>query len=98
MKEREKNSELTRENERLRVENLKYKEELSKVKCFTRGGPSSIVEMSLDEQQLRLENAKLKEEVQQQFLSCEHYLSLFFLVRGTKLMSFFSFYFVLITD
>ncbi|XP_055828271.1 homeobox-leucine zipper protein MERISTEM L1-like [Solanum dulcamara] len=61
--ERHENSELRAENEKLRVDNIRYKEALGNATCPNCGGPASIGEMSFDEQHLRIENARLREEI-----------------------------------
>lgn len=61
--ERHENSILKSENEKLRVENTRYREALASATCPNCGGPAAIGEMSFDEQQLRIENARLREEV-----------------------------------
>lgn len=61
--ERQENAHLKAENEKLLVENMRYKEAFSKATCTTCGGPASPGEMSYDEQFMKLENARLREEV-----------------------------------
>ncbi|KAI4295862.1 hypothetical protein L6164_035862 [Bauhinia variegata] len=61
--ERHENSILKSENEKLRVENNRYKEALSNASCPNCGGPAALGEMSFDEQHLRIENARLREEI-----------------------------------
>ncbi|XP_050213779.1 homeobox-leucine zipper protein PROTODERMAL FACTOR 2-like [Mercurialis annua] len=61
--ERQDNSILKAENEKLRVENNRYKEALSNASCPNCGGPAALGEMSFDEQHLRIENARLREEI-----------------------------------
>nr|DAD20553.1 TPA_asm: hypothetical protein HUJ06_022016 [Nelumbo nucifera] len=61
--ERQENAQLRADNEKLRTENLRYKEALSNASCPNCGGPTAIGEMSFDEHQLRLENARLREEI-----------------------------------
>ncbi|GFZ06319.1 homeobox-leucine zipper family protein [Actinidia rufa] len=53
---------LRNENDKLRAENIRYKEALSNATCPNCGGPATIGEMSFDEQHLRIENARLREE------------------------------------
>ncbi|KAL0407280.1 UNVERIFIED_CONTAM: Homeobox-leucine zipper protein PROTODERMAL FACTOR 2 [Sesamum latifolium] len=60
--ERHENTQLRTENEKLRAENIRYKEALSNATCPNCGGPAAIGEMSFDEQHLRIENARLREE------------------------------------
>lgn len=55
------------ENEKLRADNMRYKEALGNATCPNCGGPAAIGEMSFDEQQLRIENARLREEVHLQY-------------------------------
>jgi homeobox-leucine zipper protein len=61
--ERHENAVLKAENEKLRLENNRYKEALSNATCPNCGGPAALGEMSFDEQHLRIENARLREEV-----------------------------------
>lgn len=61
--ERHENTQLRTENEKLRAENIRYKEALSNATCPNCGGPAAIGEMSFDEQHLRIENARLREEI-----------------------------------
>ncbi|EPS62656.1 hypothetical protein M569_12132 [Genlisea aurea] len=61
--ERHDNSQLRAENEKLRSDNIRYKEALNNATCPNCGGPAAIGEMSFDEQHLRIENARLREEI-----------------------------------
>lgn len=61
--ERCENTQLRNENEKLRADNIRYKEALNSASCPNCGGPAAIGEMSFDEQHLRIENARLREEV-----------------------------------
>nr|APR73318.1 homeobox protein 3 [Artemisia annua] len=61
--ERHENSSLRNDNEKLRMENIRYKEALANATCPNCGGPAAIGEMSFDEQQLRMENARLRDEI-----------------------------------
>ncbi|KAJ7967654.1 Homeobox-leucine zipper protein like [Quillaja saponaria] len=61
--ERHENSILKSDNEKLRLENNRYKEALSNASCPNCGGPAALGEMSFDEQHLRIENARLREEI-----------------------------------
>lgn len=61
--ERQENSILKAENEKLQAENSRYREALASATCPNCGGPAAIGEMSFDEQHLRIENARLREEV-----------------------------------
>lgn len=61
--ERHENTQLRNENEKLRADNIRYKEALTNAACPNCGGPASIGEMSFDEQHLRIENARLREEI-----------------------------------
>lgn len=61
--ERQENTALRTENEKLRAENMRYKEALANASCPSCGGPAAIGEMSFDEHHLRLENARLRDEI-----------------------------------
>ncbi|XP_071696417.1 homeobox-leucine zipper protein MERISTEM L1-like [Rutidosis leptorrhynchoides] len=61
--ERMDNSQLRNENEKLRADNIQFKEALANATCPNCGGPAAIGEMSFDEQHLRIENARLREEI-----------------------------------
>ncbi|KAL8107781.1 homeobox-leucine zipper protein MERISTEM L1-like [Apium graveolens] len=61
--ERHENTQLRNENEKLRADNVRYKEALTNATCPNCGGPAAIGEMSFDEQHLRIENARLREEI-----------------------------------
>ncbi|PSR98430.1 Homeobox-leucine zipper protein PROTODERMAL FACTOR like [Actinidia chinensis var. chinensis] len=61
--ERCENTQLRNENDKLREQNIRYKEALSNATCPNCGGPAAIGEMSFDEQHLRIENARLSEEI-----------------------------------
>ncbi|CAN0852422.1 Homeobox-leucine zipper protein PROTODERMAL FACTOR 2 [Linum grandiflorum] len=61
--ERHENSILKAENDKLRLENNRYKEALSNASCPNCGGPAALGEMSFDEQHLRIENARLRDEI-----------------------------------
>ncbi|XP_050380710.1 homeobox-leucine zipper protein HDG2 isoform X1 [Argentina anserina] len=61
--ERHENTSLRNENEKLRADNMRYREALSNASCPNCGGPTAIGEMSFDEHHLRLENARLREEI-----------------------------------
>ncbi|CAH9093549.1 unnamed protein product [Cuscuta epithymum] len=61
--ERQDNGSLRAENEKLRAENIRYKDALSNATCPNCGGPASIGEMSFEEQHLRIENVRLREEI-----------------------------------
>ncbi|XP_047308407.1 homeobox-leucine zipper protein PROTODERMAL FACTOR 2-like isoform X2 [Impatiens glandulifera] len=61
--ERYENSQLRAENEKLRNDNIRFKETLGNAACPSCGGPAAIGEMSFDEQHLRIENARLREEI-----------------------------------
>ncbi|XP_073149721.1 homeobox-leucine zipper protein MERISTEM L1-like [Henckelia pumila] len=61
--ERHENTQLRNDNDKLRAENVRYKEALSNATCPNCGGPAAIGEMSFDEQHLRIENVRLREEI-----------------------------------
>ncbi|KAL8112867.1 hypothetical protein AgCh_020249 [Apium graveolens] len=61
--ERCENTQLRNENEKLRADNIRYKEALNNASCPNCGGPAALGEMSFDEQHLRIENARLREEI-----------------------------------
>nr|GEV73703.1 homeobox-leucine zipper protein meristem L1-like [Tanacetum cinerariifolium] len=61
--ERHENSSLRNDNEKLRMENIRYKEALANATCPNCGGPAAVGEMSFDEQHLRIENVRLREEI-----------------------------------
>lgn len=61
--ERHENTALRTENDKLRADNMRFREALSNASCPNCGGPTAIGEMSFDEHHLRLENARLREEV-----------------------------------
>ncbi|XP_073302133.1 homeobox-leucine zipper protein MERISTEM L1-like [Primulina huaijiensis] len=61
--ERHENTQLRSDNDKLRAENVRYKEALGNATCPNCGGPAAIGEMSFDEQHLRIENARLREEI-----------------------------------
>ncbi|OIW08427.1 hypothetical protein TanjilG_03103 [Lupinus angustifolius] len=61
--ERHENTQLRTENDKLRAENMTYREALSNASCSNCGGPTAPGEMSFDEHHLRLENARLREEI-----------------------------------
>ncbi|OAY81802.1 Homeobox-leucine zipper protein ROC2 [Ananas comosus] len=61
--ERHENTQLRADNEKLRAENMRYKEALGNASCPNCGGPAAIGEMSFDEHHLRIENARLREEI-----------------------------------
>nr|GEW36610.1 homeobox-leucine zipper protein meristem L1-like [Tanacetum cinerariifolium] len=61
--ERYDNTQLRNENDKLRAENIRYKEVLTNAICPKCGGPPAIGEMSFDEQELSMENLRLREEI-----------------------------------
>ncbi|KAG6785247.1 hypothetical protein POTOM_010977 [Populus tomentosa] len=61
--ERHENTQLRNENEKLRADNIRYRDALSNASCPNCGGPTAIGEMSFDEHHLRLENTRLREEI-----------------------------------
>ncbi|KAL3516131.1 hypothetical protein ACH5RR_023033 [Cinchona calisaya] len=54
---------LITENEKLRSENIKLRESLTKASCVTCGNPQVAAHVFLDEHQLKVENSTLKEEI-----------------------------------
>ncbi|KAL3509696.1 hypothetical protein ACH5RR_029097 [Cinchona calisaya] len=66
--ERAYNARLKVKNEKLRIENMMYKESFSKAFCPSCEGAQDIGDISLNEHQLRVENARLREESSQEFL------------------------------
>ncbi|KAL3509680.1 hypothetical protein ACH5RR_029081 [Cinchona calisaya] len=64
--QRANNARLKVENEKLRAENIKYKEALSKAFCPSCGGAQTVEDISPDEHQNSGEIAPLREEVEQQ--------------------------------
>ncbi|XP_034906277.1 homeobox-leucine zipper protein HDG2 isoform X2 [Populus alba] len=61
--ERHENTQLRNENDKLRADNMRYRDALSNASCPNCGGPTAIGEMSFDEHHLRLENTRLREEI-----------------------------------
>lgn len=61
--ERNDNTLLRNENEKLKLENMALREAIRSVVCSSCGGSANLPDMSFEEQQLRSENAKLREEV-----------------------------------
>ncbi|KAM7274841.1 hypothetical protein ACFE04_016707 [Oxalis oulophora] len=61
--ERHENTQLRTENDKLRADNMRYREALNNTSCPNCGGPTAIGEMSFDEHHLRIENARLREEI-----------------------------------
>ncbi|KAK6142339.1 hypothetical protein DH2020_022687 [Rehmannia glutinosa] len=58
------NTQLRMENEKLRAENMRFREVLSNASCLNCGGPTPIREsLSFHEQQLKIENARLRDEI-----------------------------------
>ncbi|MCO5614870.1 hypothetical protein L7F22_069155 [Adiantum nelumboides] len=62
--ERQDNSVLRKENEKLKAENFALRDAVRNVSCPNCGGPSNLAEMSFEEQQLRIENVRLREEIE----------------------------------
>ncbi|KAH7445299.1 hypothetical protein KP509_01G001800 [Ceratopteris richardii] len=62
--ERQDNSVLRKENEKLKAENFALREAVRTVSCPNCGGPANLAEMSFEEQQLRIENVRLREEIE----------------------------------
>ncbi|CDP11792.1 unnamed protein product [Coffea canephora] len=61
--ERAENARLKVENDKLRAENVKCKEVLSRACCLTCDVAQATADVSLDDNQLRVENSKLKEKI-----------------------------------
>ncbi|XP_042505461.1 homeobox-leucine zipper protein ANTHOCYANINLESS 2-like isoform X2 [Macadamia integrifolia] len=61
--ERHENSILRQENDKLRAENLAFRDVMRNPICTNCGGPAMLGEISLEEQHLRIENARLKDEL-----------------------------------
>ncbi|KAL3635489.1 Homeobox-leucine zipper protein PROTODERMAL FACTOR 2 [Castilleja foliolosa] len=61
--ERQLNTILRTENEKLRAENLRFKEALSNSSCPACGCMAVIGDVPLDERHLRMENARLRNEI-----------------------------------
>ncbi|XP_076884120.1 homeobox-leucine zipper protein MERISTEM L1-like [Bidens hawaiensis] len=61
--ERFDNTQLRKENDKLRADNVHLKELLANATCPNCGEAAATGEMSFDEQQLRIENARLREEI-----------------------------------
>lgn len=62
--ERQDNSVLRKENEKLKAENFALRDAVRNVSCPSCGGPANLAEMSFEEQQLRIENVRLREEIE----------------------------------
>lgn len=62
--ERQDNSVLRAENEKLKAENFALRDAVRHVSCPNCGGPANLAEMSFEEQQLRIENVRLREEIE----------------------------------
>ncbi|OIW20604.1 hypothetical protein TanjilG_16103 [Lupinus angustifolius] len=62
--ERADNCTLRAENDRIRCENIAYKEALKNMFCPSCGGPPLHEDPYVDEQKLRMDNAQLKEELE----------------------------------
>ncbi|KAI4319853.1 hypothetical protein MLD38_033403 [Melastoma candidum] len=61
--DRHENTHLRTENERLKADNMRFREALNNASCPNCGGLTTIGEMSFDEHNLRLENARLRDEI-----------------------------------
>lgn len=62
--ERQDNSVLRAENDKLKAENYALRDAVRHVSCPSCGGPATLAEMSFEEQQLRIENVRLREEIE----------------------------------
>ncbi|MCO5587915.1 hypothetical protein L7F22_041867 [Adiantum nelumboides] len=62
--ERQDNSVLRAENDKLKAENYALRDAVRHVSCPNCGGPATLAEMSFEEQQLRIENVRLREEIE----------------------------------
>ncbi|KAK6134792.1 hypothetical protein DH2020_031462 [Rehmannia glutinosa] len=62
--DRQQNALLRFENEKLRAENISYREALSNSSCAACGHMAAIGNVPLDERHLRMENARLRQEIE----------------------------------
>ncbi|KAL6570672.1 Homeobox-leucine zipper protein MERISTEM L1 [Orobanche gracilis] len=61
--ERQQNTNLRAENEKLLAENTRFRDALSNASCPACGRMANIADVSLDERYLRMENARLRDEI-----------------------------------
>ncbi|TXG58402.1 hypothetical protein EZV62_016231 [Acer yangbiense] len=57
------NTQLRMENEKLRADNMRYREALGNTSCPNCGGPTAVGKLTFDEQHLILENTFLRDEI-----------------------------------
>ncbi|KAK6121010.1 hypothetical protein DH2020_045247 [Rehmannia glutinosa] len=62
--DRQQNAHLKFENEKLKAENISYREALGNTSCAACGHMAAIGNVSLDEHHLRMENGRLRQEIE----------------------------------